>query len=38
MIPYKGYMGKIEFDGDADIFHGKASSGLLDVIIFQPGM
>jgi predicted HicB family RNase H-like nuclease len=23
MIQYKGYMGKVEFDDEADIFHGE---------------
>ncbi|MCX5819454.1 MAG: type II toxin-antitoxin system HicB family antitoxin [Deltaproteobacteria bacterium] len=34
MIQYKGYMGKVEFDDVADIFHGEVI-GLRDVITFQ---
>jgi hypothetical protein len=34
MIQYKGYMGKVEFDDEADIFHGELI-GLRDVITFQ---
>lgn len=34
MIQYKGYAGKVEFDDEADIFHGEVI-GLKDVITFQ---
>ena len=34
MMQYKGYTGKVEFDVEADIFHG-AVIGLRDVITFQ---
>lgn len=34
MMEYKGYIGKVEFDDDADIFHGEVIN-LRDVITFQ---
>jgi predicted HicB family RNase H-like nuclease len=34
MIQYKGYMGKVEFDDEADIFRGEVI-GLRDMITFQ---
>ena len=34
MMQYKGYMGRVEFDDKADIFHGEVI-GLRDVITFQ---
>ena len=34
MIKYKGYMGKIEYDDKAKVFHGEVI-GLKDVITFQ---
>jgi predicted HicB family RNase H-like nuclease len=34
MMQYKGYTGKVEFDDEADIFHGEVI-GLRDVITFQ---
>jgi len=34
MINYKGYVGKIEFDADAEIFHGEVMN-TRDVITFQ---
>lgn len=34
MIQYKGYTGKVEFDDEADVFHGEVI-GLCDVITFQ---
>jgi predicted HicB family RNase H-like nuclease len=34
MIEYKGYFAKIEFDDDADIFHGEVIK-LRDVITFE---
>ncbi len=34
MIKYKGYTGKVEYDGDAKIFHGEVL-GIKDVITFQ---
>ncbi|TIH19867.1 type II toxin-antitoxin system HicB family antitoxin [Marinifilum sp. JC120] len=33
-IQYKGYLGKFEYDPDADIFHGEVIN-LKDVITFQ---
>jgi len=32
--PYKGYVGRAEFDSDADLFHGEVL-GTRDVITFQ---
>lgn len=32
--PYKGYMGRAEYDGDAGIFHGQVM-GTKDIITFQ---
>lgn len=34
MLKYKGYVGHVEFDSDADIFHGEIL-GIRDVITFQ---
>ena len=34
MMQYKGYSGKVEYDDDAEIFHGEVI-GLRDVITFQ---
>jgi predicted HicB family RNase H-like nuclease len=34
MMRYKGYIGKVEYDADAKIFHGEVI-GLRDVITFQ---
>jgi predicted HicB family RNase H-like nuclease len=34
MMEYKGYFAKIEFDDDADIFHGEVIN-LRDVITFE---
>lgn len=34
MMRYKGYIGQIEFDSDAKIFHGEVI-GIKDVITFQ---
>jgi len=34
MMEYKGYTGAVEFDGEADIFHGEVTN-LRDVITFQ---
>lgn len=34
MLKYKGYVGHVEFDGDADIFHGVIV-GIHDEITFQ---
>lgn len=34
MMEYKGYIGKVEFDDEADIFHGEVVN-LRDVITFQ---
>lgn len=34
MISYKGYAGHIEFDDEADLFHGEII-GIRDVITFQ---
>jgi predicted HicB family RNase H-like nuclease len=34
MLEYKGYLGKVEFDDDANIFHGEVIN-LRDVITFQ---
>ena len=34
MMEYKGYLGKVEFDDDASIFHGEVA-GTRDVITFQ---
>jgi len=34
MMQYKGYTGKVEFDDEAEIFHGEVI-GLRDVITFQ---
>jgi predicted HicB family RNase H-like nuclease len=34
MMQYKGYTGKVEFDDEADIFHGEVI-GVRDVITFQ---
>ena len=34
MMKYKGYVGKVDYDDDAKIFHGEVV-GLKDVITFQ---
>lgn len=34
MMEYKGYVGRIEFDDEADIFHGEVI-GIRDVVTFQ---
>lgn len=34
MMQYKGYSGKVEYDDDAEIFHGEVI-GFRDVITFQ---
>ncbi|MBN1590195.1 MAG: type II toxin-antitoxin system HicB family antitoxin [Pirellulales bacterium] len=34
MIEYKGYLGKVEFDDEADLFHGEVI-GIRDVVTFQ---
>ncbi len=34
LMEYKGYMGKIAYDAEADVFHGEVI-GLKDVITFQ---
>ena len=34
MMKYKGYLGKVEYDPEAKIFHGEVI-GLKDVITFQ---
>lgn len=34
MMKYKGYVGKVEFDDDADLFHGEIMN-TRDVITFQ---
>jgi predicted HicB family RNase H-like nuclease len=34
MMEYKGYVGKVEFDEDANLFHGEVL-GTRDVITFQ---
>lgn len=34
MIEYKGYIGKVEFDDETDLFHGEVIN-LRDVITFQ---
>lgn len=34
MMEYKGYIGKVEFDDEADIFHGEVMN-LRDVVTFQ---
>lgn len=34
MLEYKGYTGRVEFDNEADIFHGEVC-GLKDVVTFQ---
>ena len=34
MIEYKGYLARVEFDGEADIFHGEVIN-IRDVITFQ---
>jgi predicted HicB family RNase H-like nuclease len=34
MMQYKGYLGRVEFDGEASIFHGEVIS-TRDVITFQ---
>lgn len=34
MLNYKGYLGKVEFDDKADLFHGEVV-GIRDVVTFQ---
>lgn len=34
MMEYKGYIGKVEFDSDAEIFHGEVIN-IRDVITFE---
>ena len=34
MMEYKGYIGKVEFDDDANLFHGEVIN-LRDVVTFQ---
>ena len=34
MMQYKGYLGKVEFDSDAQILHGEVL-GIRDVVTFQ---
>jgi len=34
MMEYKGYIGKVEFDDEAEIFHGEVIN-TRDVITFQ---
>mgnify|MGYP001140602271 CR=1 FL=1 len=34
MMEYRGYIGRVEFDDEADIFHGEVI-GLRDVVTFQ---
>jgi len=34
MLRYKGYTGRVEFDGEAEVFHGEVC-GLKDVVTFQ---
>lgn len=34
MMEYKGYIGKVEFDADAKLFHGEVV-GIRDVVTFQ---
>jgi len=34
MMQYKGYLGKIEFDDEADVFHGEVVN-IRDVITFE---
>ena len=34
MMEYKGYIGNVEFDDDASIFHGEVIN-LRDVVTFQ---
>ena len=34
MMEYKGYIGKVDFDGDGRIFHGEVV-GIRDVVTFQ---
>lgn len=34
MMEYKGYIGKVEFDDEADVFHGEVIN-LRDVITFE---
>lgn len=34
MIEYKGYIGKVEFDNDAGVFHGEVLN-LRDVVTFE---
>jgi predicted HicB family RNase H-like nuclease len=34
MMEYKGYLGKVEFDDDSNIFHGEVIN-LRDIVTFQ---
>ncbi|MBN2216627.1 MAG: type II toxin-antitoxin system HicB family antitoxin [Pirellulales bacterium] len=34
MLEYKGYLGNVEFDDEADLFHGEVI-GIRDVVTFQ---
>jgi predicted HicB family RNase H-like nuclease len=34
MMKYKGYVGKVDYDGEAEIFHGEVV-GIRDVVTFQ---
>jgi len=34
MLSYKSYVGRVEFDDEADVFHGEII-GIRDVITFQ---
>ena len=34
MLEYRGYMGRVEFDAEAEVFHGEVC-GLKDVITFK---
>lgn len=36
MMEYKGYLGRVEYDADAEIFHGEVIN-TRDVITFQGG-
>jgi predicted HicB family RNase H-like nuclease len=36
MMEYKGYIGKVEFDNEAEIFHGEVIN-VRDVITFEGG-
>lgn len=34
MMEYKGYIGKVEFDNEAGLFHGEVTN-LRDVVTFE---